>query len=159
MPMKWLAAWIIAVSIHELSHCLALNIWNLKIDSIYVDACGAKILTSPLTNAQTVICALAGPAGGLLLLSFIKFYPQLALCAIIQSFYNLLPIYPLDGGRILYGITHIFFSQKAADCICKTVAATVIMLLLILIAAVAILINSFVPLLIPVILFLQLWRK
>lgn len=159
IPLKWLAAWIIAVFVHEIFHYLALTAGKQTIDSISINIYGVKISTCPLTNLQTIICAFAGPAGGLLLLFFSKLYPQLALCALIQSVYNLLPIYPLDGGRILFAFTHFIFSQSTADCICKVITITVITIILIFSIFTSIVFVTVTPLLIPAILFLQQRRK
>ena len=48
---------------------------------------------------RELLCALAGPAGSLLLAMLPV--PKLALCALIQGMFNLLPLEGLDGGRIL----------------------------------------------------------
>ena len=50
---------------------------------------------------QEFFCALTGPLGGLCLLPFLRWIPRIAICAGVQSLYNLLPVYPLDGGRAL----------------------------------------------------------
>ena len=52
-----------------------------------------------LSDGKELICALAGPAGGLILLIFARWIPRIAICAAVQALYNLLPVYPLDGGR------------------------------------------------------------
>lgn len=60
-----------------------------------------QIHTGDMSPAEAVICALSGPLGGLLLTLTIGYLPRLALCALVQSIFNLLPFYPLDGGRAL----------------------------------------------------------
>lgn len=52
-------------------------------------------------NMRELICALAGPLGSLALLCFLRIWPQAAICGSIQGTFNLLPLYPLDGGRVL----------------------------------------------------------
>lgn len=158
-PLNWLIAWFIAVVVHESAHCLAITICGCKIHRISLDVTGAEIHTDLLTNLQTIFCALAGPACGLLLLFFTQKYPQLALCSLIQSLYNLLPIYPLDGGRILDSLTSLLFSRNTAYRICNVISILTMILILWLSIAVSILLNTCSPMLIPAILFLQHRRK
>ena len=54
-----------------------------------------------MSTTKTLICVLAGPIGSLLLLLYIRWIPRIAFCALVQTIYNLLPIYPLDGGRAI----------------------------------------------------------
>lgn len=101
LPLKLTAAWFLAALVHELGHYFALRATGTRIYSICVGALGAAIETEPMTQTKTLICSLAGPIFGLLLLFFARWYPLLAICAFIQSCFNLLPLFPMDGGRVL----------------------------------------------------------
>ena len=101
IPIRWLFAWVVAVLIHELSHILMLYSSGKKVYGIQIGAFGAKIRTQPLAGIAGILCALAGPIGGLLPILFIRIMPRIAICSAILSFVNLLPIFPLDGGRVI----------------------------------------------------------
>ncbi len=101
LPLQWVAAFLISTVIHEVCHLAALKLCRAPILSVNIHALGMEIRTLPLLPIQEMFCALAGPLGsaGLLLLG--KWMPLTALCGLFHLLYNLLPIYPADGGRIL----------------------------------------------------------
>ncbi len=101
VPLPWLIAWLVAVIFHELSHCLAVRLCGGSVYQLTVSIGGADMQCSPMTDAKRVIAILSGPIGGLSLLAFYRLYPQLAICTWLLSAYNLLPLLPLDGGRVL----------------------------------------------------------
>lgn len=119
LPFNWIVPWFAAAAVHELLHCLTVILTGGKIHGIRVDKHGAQITTSPLSNGQTILCALSGPAGGMLLTLFSHWYPRLAVCGFVQAAFNLLPIRPLDGWQALHGFTMIFLSEAAGDKFCS----------------------------------------
>lgn len=118
VPLPWLCGWLAAVLVHELSHCIALRLCGKQIDMVVLDVNGAKIQTEALSDWQTILCSLAGPVGGLLLLFAASVFPQAALCAVLLSIYNLLPVFPLDGGRALRGIAHLILPERICELLC-----------------------------------------
>ena len=114
IPVKWLAAWFAAALIHESFHILALRICNYRISAIDLGLTGARIHTDSLSGLKMTFCALSGPLGGFLLLLLIRVAPRLAICGAIQSLYNLIPVYPLDGGRAVRGVAEHFFHGSHA---------------------------------------------
>lgn len=121
VPFPWFLGWMIAALIHEFFHCMALWACGKKVFRIQIDIGGAQIIADQLTDGQTVFCSLAGPMGGGLLVFLSPHFPRLALCALMQTVYNLVPIFPLDGGRALYGLSRMLFSDRISQWICRTV--------------------------------------
>ena len=119
LPMPWIIAALTAAVIHELSHILAVLLSGGTIHGIMVGLRGAVIHTSSMTVRKRLVCILAGPAASLLLILTRRYTPHLALCGLVQGCFNLLPIYPLDGGRALRCITEGIFSAETAAFICK----------------------------------------
>ena len=101
LPLQWVFAAIFAASFHEFSHALAVYLCGGKIEEFSVGNRGAVMRSNSLPAGKTLICVLAGSAGSLLLVLFMRWVPRIAFCALVHTAYNLLPIYPLDGGRAL----------------------------------------------------------
>ena len=119
MPIRWLVAWLIAASFHELCHIISLILCRRTIYSVKIGAFGAKIEADMPDGISGILCAMAGPLGGLLLLSCLRAAPRVALCGLLQSLYNLIPIYPFDGGRALLALTSALFGNKKGYIIFK----------------------------------------
>ena len=70
-----------------------------------------------LSPVRELLAAAAGPVGSLSLMLMGRFFPRLALCGLVQGLFNLLPIYPLDGGRILRRALELALPDRAAAAI------------------------------------------
>ena len=132
VPLNWLAAFLVAASVHELSHCLALRLLGGHWEGISIGPFGAVLTVSRLSPGREALCALAGPLGGLCLLPLYRWFPRLALWAAVHSAFNLLPIRPLDGGRVVHGVLMLIFPESRADAIEKTIEIAICCLLLLL---------------------------
>ena len=103
-PLRVLAGILLAAAAHELGHLLALRLCGGRIEGVFLRAWGAKIKAAPLPPGRELLCILAGPAAGALTLLARNWFPELALAGLLQTGFNLLPIYPLDGGRAVRNI-------------------------------------------------------
>ena len=114
-PIPWVLAWITAAGIHELFHIAALYLCGYPVYCLRIGALGAQIESDVQPGVSMALCALAGPLAGLLLLLVLQRFPRIALCGLVQSAGNLLPVLPLDGGRGVYGILLKVFKEERAE--------------------------------------------
>lgn len=113
LPLKWLLAAFAAAVFHELCHILVIYLLGGTICGIRIGVGGAVIDTEPMTEGKELVCALAGPAGSLLLVLLCRIWPQLAICAGVQALFNLLPVFPLDGGRAVHCVVSLIAPKWA----------------------------------------------
>lgn len=132
LPLPWIGAAFLAGAVHELSHWAAVCLCGGRICRLRVGVRGAVMDAPPMTEGKKLLCALAGPIGGLCLLLIGRHMPRTALCAAIQSTYNLLPVCPLDGGRALESLASRLFPQRIAHSICRFAAAATCVFILLL---------------------------
>lgn len=112
LPLKLVIAWIISVFVHELFHYIALKICGIQVFAIKIGLWGTKMETESLSNGEEIFCAIAGPIGGFCLLVFVRIFPLLAVLGCLHSIYNLIPIFPLDGGRVIHCIISRYTSKS-----------------------------------------------
>ncbi len=115
LPLRWWLAAMTAAFFHELCHYAAVAAFGGRVQKISVHFGGIRMDTTPLTSGQSAVASLAGPVGSLLLLLFFRKLPRLAICAFLQSAFNLLPLFPLDGGRAVQSLLEMRFSPPIAE--------------------------------------------
>jgi len=132
LPLKLILAWLISVTVHELFHFAAIKLSGGQVSRIQIGISGVKMQTAPMNHLQELFCAAAGPLGGLLLfVLFLKKIPMLAVFGLLHCVYNLIPLYPLDGGRILHSLVGVLFKGHHFDIITNTLDSSLSLILLI----------------------------
>lgn len=101
LPLQWIISAALAATIHELFHLIAAKLLRVKIFGITIRPLGVEMNTECMSPIYELLVAAAGPCGSFLLLLFGRWIPMVSIFAFIQGLYNLLPIYPSDGGRML----------------------------------------------------------
>lgn len=114
LPLDWLLAAFFAAVFHELCHMAAIRLLGGSVRHICIGIGGAEIITEVTGLDKELLSTIAGPVGSLILLCLLRVFPKLAICGCIQGIFNLIPVYPLDGGRILRCSLVYLCPQKAA---------------------------------------------
>ena len=156
VPWNWLGACVISMMVHECAHGGAVRLCGGTVSSIRIGPSGMVMDVTGLSLGRELICAMAGPAGSLLLFLLARWIPRTALCAAVHLLYNLLPMYPLDGGRVLRCTAELCFSQDTAYKIYHVSETLVMTLIVVLGFAAAFLWKlGFVPMLLCMMLFFR----
>ena len=100
---------LLACAVHELGHVAAAASYGGRAERLSLTVVGAELSFSycaPLTYGQDCLVALAGPAANMALggLFFALDWHLAAALSLGVGAFNLLPILPLDGGRVVYGL-------------------------------------------------------
>lgn len=118
LPINWILSFFLAALFHELCHYFAIRLTKGHVCGIIITHNGVIMQAASLSAMQELFCALAGPAGSFLLFSCYRWVPRIALCAGVQGLFNLLPVYPLDGGRSFRILMECWFPRQAEG-ICR----------------------------------------
>lgn len=101
IPLKWVAGTVFAAAVHEGGHLLAILLTGGRVRALELGPGGARIETDPMEPRQELVCALAGPAAGAATVLLWRWFPQAAIAGMVQTVFNLIPVYPMDGGRVV----------------------------------------------------------
>lgn len=115
LPIQWVVAMVLAGAIHEICHIAAMRLLDVRIDRVSVGVRGAVIETEPMSPDKELICAIAGPLGSAALLLTARWFPRLAVCGVVHCIYNLLPLIPMDGGRVLRSMIFLLFRPGRSE--------------------------------------------
>lgn len=128
--------------IHELGHIIVGLIFKMRLNKLEIMPCGLtvsfkenvddlnfKIKRGNLLQFKMILVAVAGPLVSFILALLYTYFDPLYITKqdaiysnILILLFNLLPIYPLDGGRIIKGIVYIFKGRELADSLSNKIA-------------------------------------
>lgn len=130
-PARTFVPFLFSVTAHEAGHLLALALLRARVHKLRLTFSGAVLVTEPLNYWREIAAAAAGPAVNALLLAvFAQAEPLTAFVNLLLLSYNMLPFYPLDGGRILRALLHLLFSAEVAELTEKIVCGACCLFLL-----------------------------
>lgn len=156
IPFNWLFSWMMASVFHELCHYAVLRLCGCRLFSIQIGVNGTTMDTELFGKTKEILCALSGPVGSLMLIFTGRWFPRLALCGLFQCAYNLIPIYPLDGGRAVRSFLIKLFSEQRSQQIAKWIENSVLVFFLLFgLYALFCLRLGFLPILFAVILIMK----
>ena len=126
-------AFLSAVILHEAGHFLALLLCRVPVLRIELGAAGAVMQTGLCSYGKELLCAAAGPLCSLLaMVGSIRCLPEFAVLNALLAVGNLLPVYPLDGGRILWAALLLRIEPERSRRIVRAVTGVTLCALMLL---------------------------
>lgn len=112
---------LLAALFHESGHIFASVIFGGKIEAISLSVVGVELrfsYFSQLSYWRENVVALTGPAVNLAVGCILIWCGRLipGMMSLYLGLFNLLPAFPLDGGRVLFNVVAEHFGLDAAEC-------------------------------------------
>ena len=117
LPLPWVMACVLASLAHEICHAVAIRFMGSQIYALRLGSGGIRMETDYMTPGRELVAALAGPIGSALLILLAPWLPRTAVCGAGHCLYNLLPLFPLDGGRILRNLLELVWPMPQAEAV------------------------------------------
>jgi tetratricopeptide (TPR) repeat protein/Zn-dependent protease len=153
LALLWLTGFAICILLHELGHASAAKLVGVEVKSIVIWLLGGftNLKYQPEKPVHRLVIYAAGPLvtlflgflfGGSFLISniflpsrvpflwtqtLLIFFLSLAVLNMSLFVFNILPVYPLDGGNILHGLTELLFGKTNANLITMIVSIPVLL--------------------------------
>lgn len=112
---------------HELGHLTTAAIAGAEVRRIDFGAVGPVIeLSGEVTHREEMGIAAAGPLAGMLFAALClwldtPYFRFAGLISILTTAFNLLPVYPMDGGRLAYLLLQGTLSEKSTKRVLRVV--------------------------------------
>jgi tetratricopeptide (TPR) repeat protein len=159
--LLWVGGFLVFILLHELGHTFAAQLVGVDVKSVSVWLLGGftNLAYRPEKPSHNLFIALAGPLVNMALAflciafyvalifaalpysqnielylwaqTFHNLFLSLAVVNVILVVFNLLPVYPLDGGIILHASMELFFGKTNADWITILVSIPFLLLLIV----------------------------
>jgi stage IV sporulation protein FB len=116
-PLPLVGWTLLACVIHELGHYLAIRLLGGEVEALQLTGLGAVMVPQGMfCYREECLIALAGPAASLALaLLTAPVEETLAGVSLVLGLFNLLPLAPLDGGRVLRGLVCRWFGPDTGE--------------------------------------------
>lgn len=131
--------------IHELGHSICASGYGYRLNKIILMPFGAVVTgeTKGLKPLDQIKIAMSGPlvnlGCGFLCVAFWWIKPEsyvityiIAEASFVLGFINLIPAFPLDGGRVVYSIISLKHGKKVAKVTCRILGAVTFSVLIML---------------------------
>jgi tetratricopeptide (TPR) repeat protein len=156
----WITGFVLCIFLHEVGHALVAQLVGVEVKSIVIWILGGFTNLSRKAErpSHNLAISAAGPLVNMLLgflcvlgyivlsflflpfyrntelylwgQTFINLFFSLALVNLILVVFNLLPIYPLDGGNIMHSAIEMLFGRSNADWITLLISIPVLLALI-----------------------------
>ena len=144
----WLVGFLFSIFMHELGHASAAKLVHADVKSIVIWLLGGftALEREPQKPLHRFAIYVAGPAatfflavffaaiffsmsvsrGTLHIIPYFRLSLSLAVLNTVLLIFNILPVYPLDGGRILQALSEYFFGRSRANLITMMISIPVL---------------------------------
>ena len=105
-----------AMTVHELAHAAVLLLLGGRIESVRLSFAQVELRTGLLSDRTELWSTAAGPGINLLCgWLFRRWMPAFAAVSLLLTLFNLLPVWPLDGGRLLRTLLRMRWGAAGVD--------------------------------------------
>ena len=105
-----------AMTVHELAHAAVLLLLGGRIESVRLSFAQVELWTGLISDRTELWSTAAGPGINLLCgWLFRRWMPAFAAVSLLLALFNLLPVWPLDGGRLLRTLLRMRWGAAGVD--------------------------------------------